>query len=199
MLGIDANHCPETLGQIFILNAPALFCNIWRLASYIVDKKTKTKINFLTPDQYPEMLKSISPSQLPVEYGGSCSSCRSGHSCVPHLGEPYMESKMSIDGQVVKDPLPGGEEIAPVEKINVEKTKVFIEEEPALCSRIVLENKEHAVKSNGRLLEKREFREEDKIESRIGKPGKLKHAPAGVLIGNSWEMRKKMMKSEKKL
>jgi hypothetical protein len=99
VLKIDADYYPETLGQIFIINAPMVFRSIWAVVSNFVDKKTRTKINFIGSDNR-KLLEFVDASQLPIEFGGCCNKCRPGYRCVPDIGEPYIESFMNIDGSL---------------------------------------------------------------------------------------------------
>jgi len=100
ILSIDSTYYPETLGQVFIVNAPSMFGSVWSIVSYFLDKKTKDKIRFLNASQFDAMLEFIDPHQLPLEYGGTCNQCREGHKCLPDSDEPYVPSRMNYEGSI---------------------------------------------------------------------------------------------------
>jgi hypothetical protein len=106
VLGIDANYYPETLGKMFIINAPFMFRSIWAMVSGLVDAKTKTKIQMLSQSEMRKILEVVDPSQLPCEYGGVCNSCRPGYNCCPDINEPYIPSRMNVLGNIVQEEKP---------------------------------------------------------------------------------------------
>lgn len=44
---ITQDNYPETLGKMFIINAPMLFSVIWAVAKAFIDKKTQKKISII--------------------------------------------------------------------------------------------------------------------------------------------------------
>lgn len=67
------DYYPETLGDLFIINAPAVFTTLWPIAKRFVDPKTRGKFHVLGANYTKELLRYIDADKLPEEYGGSCS------------------------------------------------------------------------------------------------------------------------------
>ncbi len=74
---VAQNYYPETLGKMFIINAPFLFKGIWQIIKPMLDDNTVAKISVLGSNYESELLELIDKSNLPTEYGGSCS-CHGG-------------------------------------------------------------------------------------------------------------------------
>ncbi|XP_031116330.1 phosphatidylinositol/phosphatidylcholine transfer protein SFH13-like isoform X1 [Ipomoea triloba] len=71
---IDNNYYPETLHQMFIVNAGSGFKKmLWPAAQKFLDAKTIGKIQVLESKSMGKLLEFIDPSQLPDFLGGSCS------------------------------------------------------------------------------------------------------------------------------
>ena len=73
MIGIDSKHYPETLGHMFIINAPSIFSLAWPLITPFLDERTQRKIDVISsPEAWKKRLREfIDPESLPVEYGGT--------------------------------------------------------------------------------------------------------------------------------
>eukprot|EP00742_Colponemidia_sp_Colp-10_P006155 GILJ01006588.1.p1 GENE.GILJ01006588.1~~GILJ01006588.1.p1 ORF type:complete len:355 (-),score=29.84 GILJ01006588.1:113-1177(-) len=82
MADIDQKHYPETLGSMFMVNAPWTFWAAWKVISPWVNKRTLEKIHILKegPEQTRELLTHIDPAHLPVSLGGACN-CANGCLC----------------------------------------------------------------------------------------------------------------------
>jgi len=59
---------PERLHRVLLVNAPYGFAVAWRLISPHLDKKTVSKIHFVTTAQ---IAAEVDLSVLPIEYGGT--------------------------------------------------------------------------------------------------------------------------------
>ena len=57
--------------KALIINAPTTFRVIWSMIKYLLDARTQAKIEVLSVDHAPELLKHIAPENLMVAYGGS--------------------------------------------------------------------------------------------------------------------------------
>ncbi|CAF1153064.1 unnamed protein product [Rotaria sordida] len=84
-LHIDENYCPERLGQLFVVNPPAIFPALWDIVKHWVDPVTKAKIIVIKKGSGTStlLLQHIDSDQLPHEYGGSCNSCSAAPNCIP--------------------------------------------------------------------------------------------------------------------
>ncbi|KAF8501552.1 CRAL-TRIO domain-containing protein [Russula emetica] len=78
---VSQNYYPETMGQLIIINAPTSFTAIWSAIKPWLAPRTLDKISILganQPDQYATLLELVSPENLPVALGGTCTcSCSS--------------------------------------------------------------------------------------------------------------------------
>ena len=72
MTVVDQNNYPERLGVMCIINAPWYFTAVWKIVSYWLDDRTKSKIRILGSDYMSTLLELIDEDQLPPQYGGKC-------------------------------------------------------------------------------------------------------------------------------
>lgn len=71
---VAQNYYPETLGKMFIINAPFLFKGIWQIIKPMLDENTVAKISVLGSHYQADLLEVIDPENLPVAFGGKCTS-----------------------------------------------------------------------------------------------------------------------------
>eukprot|EP01071_Lankesteria_metandrocarpae_P013592 Lankesteria_metandrocarpae@DN736_c0_g1_i1.p1 len=64
-------HYPERSEKMFIINAPWWFQAAWSIVSPFIDARTRKKISVLGKVYQKELLKDISPENLPIEFGGT--------------------------------------------------------------------------------------------------------------------------------
>lgn len=85
---IDNAYYPETLGDLYIINAPWIFHPLWALIKPWLDPVSKQKFHILGSNFREKLLEVIDAESLPVEYGGKCC-CegRWGKGCVPPVKE----------------------------------------------------------------------------------------------------------------
>ncbi|KAJ3026906.1 UNVERIFIED_CONTAM: cytosolic factor, phosphatidylinositol/phosphatidylcholine transfer protein [Siphonaria sp. JEL0065] len=69
---IAQNYYPETLGRMFIINAPLLFQGCWAVIKGMLDEATVAKISILGASYQKELLEVVDAANLPQEYGGNC-------------------------------------------------------------------------------------------------------------------------------
>ncbi|XP_023553030.1 phosphatidylinositol/phosphatidylcholine transfer protein SFH11 isoform X2 [Cucurbita pepo subsp. pepo] len=69
---IDSNYYPETLNQLFIVNAGSGFKILWKALRAFLDARTLAKIHVLGNNFVPELREIIDPSNLPNFLGGNC-------------------------------------------------------------------------------------------------------------------------------
>ncbi|XP_008796543.1 phosphatidylinositol/phosphatidylcholine transfer protein SFH13-like isoform X2 [Phoenix dactylifera] len=78
MQKIDGDYYPETLHQMFIVNAGHGFKLLWNTVKGFLDPKTTAKIHVLGSKYQSRLLEAIDASQLPDFLGGSCTCCDEG-------------------------------------------------------------------------------------------------------------------------
>ncbi|KAJ3097935.1 cytosolic factor, phosphatidylinositol/phosphatidylcholine transfer protein [Phlyctochytrium bullatum] len=75
---IAQNYYPETLGRMFIINAPTLFTTVWSIVKPMLDEATVQKITVVGSNYQKFLLEDIDAENLPAAYGGNCNSCVGG-------------------------------------------------------------------------------------------------------------------------
>lgn len=78
MQKIDGDNYPETLHQMYIVNAGNGFKLLWNTAKGFLDPKTTSKIHVLGTAFHNKLLEVIDSSQLPDFLGGNCSCSNKG-------------------------------------------------------------------------------------------------------------------------
>ncbi|CAD5173542.1 unnamed protein product [Musa acuminata subsp. malaccensis] len=78
MQKIDGDYYPETLHQLFIVNAGHGFKLLWNTVKGFLDPKTTSKIHVLGTKYQSRLLEAIDSSQLPDFLGGSCACYHEG-------------------------------------------------------------------------------------------------------------------------
>ncbi|KAF7825768.1 phosphatidylinositol/phosphatidylcholine transfer protein SFH9 isoform X1 [Senna tora] len=90
---IDGDNYPETLHQMFIVNAGSGFKLLWNTAKGFLDPKTTTKIHVLGNKFQSRLLEIIDSSQLPDFLGGSCS-CPNEGGCLRSGKGPWNDPEI---------------------------------------------------------------------------------------------------------
>jgi hypothetical protein len=90
MQKIDGDNYPETLNQMFIVNAGSGFKLIWNTAKGFLDPRTTAKINVLGNKFQSRLLEIIDSCQLPDFLGGSCS-CPNNGGCLRSNKGPWND------------------------------------------------------------------------------------------------------------
>ncbi|QCE11562.1 CRAL-TRIO lipid binding [Vigna unguiculata] len=90
MQKIDGDNYPETLNQMFVVNAGSGFKLLWNTAKGFLDPRTTAKIHVLGNKFQNRLLEIIDSSQLPDFLGGSCS-CPNDGGCIRSNKGPWND------------------------------------------------------------------------------------------------------------
>ncbi|XP_052479150.1 phosphatidylinositol/phosphatidylcholine transfer protein SFH9 isoform X2 [Gossypium raimondii] len=93
MQKIDGDNYPETLHQMYIVNAGSRFKILWNTARGFLDPKTTAKIHVLGNKFHTKLLEIIEPSQLPEFLGGTCS-CPNDGGCLRSDKGPWKNPEI---------------------------------------------------------------------------------------------------------
>ncbi|XP_021763462.1 phosphatidylinositol/phosphatidylcholine transfer protein SFH9-like isoform X1 [Chenopodium quinoa] len=91
MQKIDGDNYPETLHQMFIINAGAGFKMIWSTVKSFLDPRTTSKIHVLGSKFHSKLMEFVDLSQLPEFVGGTCS-CPGG--CLKYQKGPWNDPEI---------------------------------------------------------------------------------------------------------
>lgn len=78
MQRIDSDYYPETLHQMYVVNAGSGFKLIWNSVKGFLDPKTSSKIHVLGSNYQSRLIEVIDSSELPKFLGGSCTCSEKG-------------------------------------------------------------------------------------------------------------------------
>ncbi|WOK95260.1 phosphatidylinositol/phosphatidylcholine transfer protein SFH13-like isoform X1 [Canna indica] len=90
MQKIDGDYYPETLHQMFIVNAGHGFRLLWNTVKGFLDPRTTAKIHVLGTKYQNALLEVIDSSQLPDFFGGGCT-CSSEGGCLKSNKGPWND------------------------------------------------------------------------------------------------------------
>ncbi|KAM3370971.1 hypothetical protein ACQJBY_018370 [Aegilops geniculata] len=90
MQKIDSDYYPETLHQMFVVNAGGGFKLLWNSVKGFLDPKTVSKIHVLGTRFQSKLLEVIDGSQLPEFLGGTCT-CAGEGGCLKSNKGPWND------------------------------------------------------------------------------------------------------------
>ncbi|XP_066336705.1 disease resistance protein RGA5-like isoform X3 [Miscanthus floridulus] len=90
MQKIDSDYYPETLHQMFVVNAGSGFKWIWNSVKGFLDPKTSSKIHVLGSNYQSRLLEVIDSSELPEFLGGLCT-CSDKGGCLGSSKGPWND------------------------------------------------------------------------------------------------------------
>ncbi|XP_052165408.1 phosphatidylinositol/phosphatidylcholine transfer protein SFH13-like [Oryza glaberrima] len=90
MQKIDSDYYPETLHQMFVVNAGNGFKLLWNTVKGFLDPKTASKIHVLGTKFHGKLLEVIDASQLPEFLGGACT-CAAEGGCLKSNKGPWND------------------------------------------------------------------------------------------------------------
>ena len=94
VISASHNSYPETLGNLFIINAPWVFNIAWKMVRPLLHANTLEKIHILGSDYQRVLQQHIDPKHIPVEFGGQCT-CN-GKGCVPLYNPEADMTKVQV-------------------------------------------------------------------------------------------------------
>ncbi|KAG6571097.1 Phosphatidylinositol/phosphatidylcholine transfer protein SFH8 [Cucurbita argyrosperma subsp. argyrosperma] len=98
---VDGDNYPETLSQMYIINAGPGFRMLWNTVKSFLDPRTTSKIHVLGNKYQNKLLEVIDSSELPEFLGGNCTCADSG-GCLHSDKGPWRNPeilKMILNGE----------------------------------------------------------------------------------------------------
>ncbi|XP_062186435.1 phosphatidylinositol/phosphatidylcholine transfer protein SFH11-like isoform X2 [Phragmites australis] len=90
---IDSNYYPETLNQLYIINAGSGFRALWKVLKSFMEARTLAKIQVLGTNYLNTILEAVDPSNLPDFLGGTCT-CSATGGCLLQDKGPWTDPEM---------------------------------------------------------------------------------------------------------
>ncbi|KAF7004212.1 hypothetical protein CFC21_019451 [Triticum aestivum] len=88
---IDSNYYPETLHQLYIINAGSGFRALWKVLKTFMEARTLKKIQVLGTNYLSTVLEAVEPSNLPEFLGGTCT-CSATGGCLLQDKGPWTDA-----------------------------------------------------------------------------------------------------------
>jgi hypothetical protein len=89
---ISQDYYPETMGQVFIINAPMTFTTMWSAIKPWLAKETVDKVDILGSNYKEALLRVVDASSLPESLGGECA-CDGPGGCSRSNKGPWMDHR----------------------------------------------------------------------------------------------------------
>ena len=103
---VSQDNYPESMGQLFIVNAGWSFTGLWAIVKKFLDEKTNKKIKVLGDKFEKDLHKVVDPNQLPEFLGGTCKESLFERECPWKAYEDQCYEKKTYfpDGVIQGDP-----------------------------------------------------------------------------------------------
>lgn len=75
---MTSDNYPESMGQMFVVNAPWSFAAVWSICKGFIDERTQKKIQIMSTGYEKKLLEAIDAENLPASLGGKCTCAGSG-------------------------------------------------------------------------------------------------------------------------
>ncbi|XP_019424553.1 PREDICTED: phosphatidylinositol/phosphatidylcholine transfer protein SFH11 isoform X2 [Lupinus angustifolius] len=90
---INSDYYPETLNQLFIINAGSGFRMLWKAVKTFLDVRTAAKIQVFGSNYLSALLEAIDPGNLPTFLGGNCT-CSDYGGCLMSDRGPWKSPEL---------------------------------------------------------------------------------------------------------
>jgi hypothetical protein len=88
---ISQDYYPESLGQIFVVRAPAIFAIVWKVIKPWLNERTQTKVDIHRDLGLQHVLAKVPSSNLPTFLGGSCTCPTGGCEAASWMESMYLD------------------------------------------------------------------------------------------------------------
>ncbi|KAF8093179.1 hypothetical protein N665_0389s0040 [Sinapis alba] len=95
---IDNDIYPETLNQLYIMNAGIVFRSMWKAVKPFLPPKTTAKIHLLSSKEKSKLLEIIDANELPEFLGGKCT-CADKGGCMRSDKGPWNNPNLVQNGE----------------------------------------------------------------------------------------------------
>ncbi|KAL0069761.1 hypothetical protein AAF712_003030 [Marasmius tenuissimus] len=89
---MSQDYFPETMGSLFVINAPSSFTMIWSVIKPWLAKETADKTDVLGKDYKERLLEVVDADSLPSILGGNCR-CEEAGGCQYSAVGPWLEGR----------------------------------------------------------------------------------------------------------
>lgn len=90
---MTSDNYPESMGLMFVVNAPWAFSAVWSICKSFVDERTQKKIQIMNTGYEKKLLEVIDAENLPAFLGGTCT-CASSGGCEHSDAGPWQDYVM---------------------------------------------------------------------------------------------------------
>ena len=88
---IAQDYYPETMGAVYVVNAPMLFAALYAIVKGFLDERTRSKIRIHSSNWQPVLLEAIDAENLPTFLGGTCTCAHVEGGCLYSKAGPWND------------------------------------------------------------------------------------------------------------